>query len=487
MRTIIGWLLAIIFLISGCTFNVEVLTPGTPGPTPIPTQSVPSPIATITVEPFSPTHAPIELTPPALFYGAYVALDPVGSSAISFPEGTKQVYAIMNYQNMTQGMVVRREWYLDGTLWLMREEPWDFTKYGSSGTIRDISIYDWDYGLPNGVYQLRVFVDGVPQPIGVASTGQGQNWLDFEITSADRLISAKSSPDSKWSVYLYNSNRLVLRDSNGTSTELYTGLEIPYFTWFGDSKHVLFVDRDRSEQITRTTIGIRDQLWLVDIPSGIKRRLYDSDTSFTGTAGPMPSFEGNYIAAIEGSNFFDACFVDKRMIFFEIASDFNSATVIKQQDFPGVPVFDDSTVYPKEDGGWQSGNVFRVQMDGTCYADQTKMGTYLFNVPNRTASMQLTAGDLGWGAIHGKVTDAATGAPIANATVTCEQHSYTPSTPCSGSSTTSADGSYIFNTVYFHDTDTIKLTVQATGYQTKEVTQSFFTFNDWEANITLNR
>ena len=50
-----------------------------------------------------------------------------------FPAGTKQVYAVWNYMNMRAGMTVKREWYLNGQLWLTREEEWDFAKYGEHG------------------------------------------------------------------------------------------------------------------------------------------------------------------------------------------------------------------------------------------------------------------------------------------------------------------------------------------------------------------
>ncbi|HET9908051.1 MAG TPA: carboxypeptidase regulatory-like domain-containing protein [Anaerolineales bacterium] len=97
------------------------------------------------------------------------------------------------------------------------------------------------------------------------------------------------------------------------------------------------------------------------------------------------------------------------------------------------------------------------------------------------------AGDLGFGKIHGKVTDDVTGAPIAGAVITCEHHSFTSPATRSGTAMTDANGMYKFENVYFHDTDTIKLTVQATGYQTQEISSAFFRMAELEANVTLNR
>jgi hypothetical protein len=88
--------------------------------------------------------------------------------------------------------------------------------------------------------------------------------------------------------------------------------------------------------------------------------------------------------------------------------------------------------------------------------------------------------------IHGTITDAATGVSISNASVTCEQHSYTAPTPCSGTVPTNADGTYVFNNVFFHDTDTITLTVQANGYQTQKFSTNSFTTNDWKLDLKLD-
>lgn len=63
--------------------------------------------------------------------------------------------------------------------------------------------------------------------------------------------------------------------------------------------------------------------------------------------------DSHYIASIEGSDFEDACFVDSSLIFFELASDLRNATIMKQEQFSGVPDAPDSSVYPVEAGAWQ--------------------------------------------------------------------------------------------------------------------------------------
>jgi len=106
-----------------------------------------------------------------------------------------------------------------------------------------------------------------------------------------------------------------------------------------------------------------------------------------------------------------------------------------------------------------------------------------------STDVPLIPGDFGWGNIHGKITNAFTGAPIVGAIVTCEYRSYSSPSPCSGTATTDEDGKYVFESIYFHDTDSIKLKIQATGYQTHEITLvvSSFAMPNMEANFNLNR
>jgi hypothetical protein len=217
------------------------------------------------------------------------------------------------------------------------------------------------------------------------------------------------------------------------------------------------------------------------------------DSPFQGYGGPQPSLDGKYIAGLIGSGFGDACFVDKRLIFFELANDFKSAKPIEQKSFIGVPSAADSVVYPLAEGSWWVGNQYLVTLNGTCGMDTSLLGPFVFDVPGLKANPQstlatpLSVGDLGWGEVHGVVADAVTGNAIAGATVTCEHSSYTSQAKCSGSQVTEIPGVYIFQQVFFHDTDRIKLTVTAPGYQPQEFIQNFFTTNDLTVNFALVR
>jgi len=494
MKKIFVFLLIVAALISGCSFNVEVITPA-PGQSDItpPANVVASPIATISATVELP---PVGFTPVSsdpVFYAAAVSLNQNGVPArIAFPTGTKQVFAVWTYQNMRAGLTIKREWYLNGEPWLFREEPWDFAKYGAAGIMTDISIYDFEVGLPAGLYEIKVYIDNIVQPIGPNTPGGPGTFLIFEILR-DEFTTDVVSPNSQWSAGVSFGNRLVIRDVTGAPTEIFAGREIPYLSWFPDSQHVLFVDRDRSQQQQGTDIGVRDDLWIADVQTGKTNLLYKNESAFRGFGGPVTSPDGKYIASLEGSGYGDACFVDSKLIFFEVAGDYKSAKAIKQEKFTGIPASVDGVVYPVRDGIWQNNTQYLVTLDGTCSVDKSKIGPYLFNVSNLTAakssssSSPLIAGDLGWGTIHGMIIDSVTHAPVDGAIVSCEHHSYTSPVTCSGTATTNAQGIYTFGNVFFHDTDTVKLTVQVNGYQEFEYTQNFFSRNDLEANISVTR
>jgi carboxypeptidase family protein len=99
------------------------------------------------------------------------------------------------------------------------------------------------------------------------------------------------------------------------------------------------------------------------------------------------------------------------------------------------------------------------------------------------------AGDLGFGKISGKVTEAVTDVSIAGATVTCKHFSYTSkeSDRCNRNTTTGSDGTFLFENVFFHDTDTITLIVEATGYQPASMKYASFTQPVLEADIQLSQ
>jgi hypothetical protein len=102
-----------------------------------------------------------------------------------------------------------------------------------------------------------------------------------------------------------------------------------------------------------------------------------------------------------------------------------------------------------------------------------------------TITKTAIVGDLGWGTIHGRVTNAATGEPIVGARVACQHSSYTSTALCNSSVVTAEDGTYAFPESFFHDTDRVQLEVQAQGYTTQITNVNFFASPWLNANFAL--
>ena len=491
MKKISVLVLIIILSLSSCSFDVQVVTPGASQPSPeAVTQSAETPVATVSLIAATPVVGFTPVTSEPVFYGAYISDVQGGEQGHSaFPAGTKQLFAHWHYQNMREGLTITRKWTLNGEPWLTREEAWDQAKYGASGILQDVSIQDFEAGLSSGVFQLRVYIDDVLQPIGVVFNGQPETWIRFEIYPNESETGV-ASPDNLWSAFILNGSQLMARDLNGTRIELHTGNHINSLAWLPDSRHLLFLDRDPLGPPIGPAGSRPGELWIVDVQSREVRSLYKSDTALGDAGGLMVSPDGHYVAGLEGSGYGDACFLDAQMIFFEIGIEYQNVKAIKQNQFAGIPTAANGMMYPPMIGSWQSNTQFRLALNATCDIDQALSGFYVFDLAAVKATRETTPlamGDLGWGKVHGIVTDAATSQPIVGATVTCEQSSYGTQIKCAGSVLTEALGVYIFQNVFFHDTDTIKLTVTAPGYQSQEFTQSAFQLADMERNFSLNK
>jgi hypothetical protein len=134
---------------------------------PIPTSTLPfvieepikTPVESNTSQPPTPSSA--WFSPTISFY---LEPDPQKSQRV-YPSGIRQIFAIWDYANMKEGLVFRREWYIDEELILAQEEKWDFSRYGSKGTISDVTIHNFEEGLEPGLYSLRLYINGQEQTL----------------------------------------------------------------------------------------------------------------------------------------------------------------------------------------------------------------------------------------------------------------------------------------------------------------------------------
>jgi hypothetical protein len=91
-----------------------------------------------------------------------------GTPATQFAEGTEEVFAIFDYSSIPLRAQMRRRWWRNDALIVDRTEAWDFDRYGTSGTVRDISLFDRINGLSSGEYDVEITIVGQP---GVIVTG----------------------------------------------------------------------------------------------------------------------------------------------------------------------------------------------------------------------------------------------------------------------------------------------------------------------------
>ena len=379
MKKLSACFMLIAFILPACTFNVVVLTPEPLTSTLVTlTETIaftPTSIATVTVTE-TPSTTPTQASQTPQFSNVRFTVD-VSSNIYQtiFPARTRRIYAVWDYQNMREGLIIRRDWYLNDELWIPRQERWNFSKYGANGTIKDIAVFDLDVGLDSGDYRLELYIDMQPQSIG------GISWPSFTI-SEPKSEARVTSPDGQWVADADDPQALLVRNTGRDVRQVFSGNEITNLAWLPDSQHIVFVDRDRSQQQTPTELGIQDDLWIVDILSGELHLLYQNTVAF-GEFSFSP--DGHYMASIEGSGFADACFVDSHLIFFELASDFRTARSIKQEQFSGISAAQDTVVYPVEKGTWQNETKYLVPLNGTCNFDQNLVGTYVFNLSEMQA------------------------------------------------------------------------------------------------------
>ena len=107
------------------------------------------------------------------------------------------------------------------------------------------------------------------------------------------------------------------------------------------------------------------------------------------------------------------------------------------------------------------------------------------NTPPAWATIFPSAGDLGWGSVYGIIVDGITGLPIQGATVTCEHISDSSPYLCNGVTTTNSAGAYLFDEVFFRETDRITLLVEAPGYVPLLFELASFTRPGSETNLGL--
>lgn len=300
--------------------------------------------------------------------------------------GTGRIYAVFDYTDMDSTMTVRRVWYRNGAEWITREDKWSFDKYGSAGTIKDISVFDEAIGLQPGEYSLSLYIDGTLQDFGEGSSNLEKS--SFWIFPSD-VQSAISSPDGSLSARVQRGGHLIIESQDGRDRELVVTQEISGIAWFPDSRHLVYTDRDRSKQVNATEDwGITHKLWALDIETGERHLIGTSGENFHH---PVISPNGRYIAVLAGNTFGDACLASPTLSILELDSELRRQAVYVISDFSGLPYSSPGNygIYPTDHtspGHWEGDQSFVTSLWWVCLtADNSPNGTYLLDLGKREA------------------------------------------------------------------------------------------------------
>lgn len=122
------------------------------------------PTATAIVTPGAVGAAAAPTTSPAVSTGGFSHLRfaPAadGTAQNEYPAGTEVVFALWDYDGLSEVDRIRRIWFRDDQIWITREESWNWDEYGSAGTVRDISIFDNEGdGLQPATYRLQLYLN----------------------------------------------------------------------------------------------------------------------------------------------------------------------------------------------------------------------------------------------------------------------------------------------------------------------------------------
>ena len=340
-----------------------------------------------TVEPAIITPTPTSTSIQPRFYNLRFSNQP--DAAISqrfYVEGTTRVYALWDYANMKSDLTIRRVWYLNGQEWIVREETWDYVRYGEKGTIRDVSIFDEEIGLQAGEYALTIFINGVAQDLGDGTTFQERAgfWV-FESDIRDSI----ASPNKVYTAYVIKGGHLLIEDANGKRRELVITQEISDIAWFPDNQHLVFTDRDRSKQVNEVeNIGIAHKLWILDIISGERHLIGTIGENFHS---PQVSPNGRFVAVLAGPTFREDCQASPTLAFLELDYEYRRQAVYLLSDFSELPFSEPEVyrVYPIDStrpGRWESDTRLIVALWWSCLdTNPNPNGTYLLDFETKIA------------------------------------------------------------------------------------------------------
>lgn len=179
-------------------------------------------------------------------------------------------------------------------------------------------------------------------------------------------------PDGNGIGFITGDGGLTWMDEDGSTYTIVSATQLPGnsaihdFDWFPDSHHLAYTLATDipSETGTPDPAAIRGpdySVWIASLaspdPVKLADQLHDVDVS--------P--DGKMIAALQGSGFADACFVDSRLRLLQVMDDRKSVLFMDLAGFVGYPeVSQDQSFYPRRNLTWVSDQLGLVEFDLTC-------------------------------------------------------------------------------------------------------------------------
>lgn len=337
----------------------------------------------------SPSSSPVGTLEPVPVFTSlrFSTSNDVAVSDRFYPAGVNRIYAVWDYANMREGMSVQRIWTLNGAVYANRKETWDYARYGSDGTVRDVSIFDENIGIQAGEYTLDLYINGVLQDMG--NDPYNQEISHFWVFPPE-VRDPVASPNKTYTAFVRSAGQLVVEDPNGNTRELAVTQEISSLLWFPDERHILYEDRDRNAQIRPDQDwGISHKLWILDIVTGEQHVIGTTGEDFHS---PVISPTGRFIAVLAGDTFQNNCLASPSLSIIELDSELRRQAVFTIKDFTGLPEGQPNTygIYPiigSAPGRWEDDDRLISGLYWICVAANNRPpdGMYLLNLTQMRA------------------------------------------------------------------------------------------------------
>lgn len=371
--------------IHGCTPVSSTVAAPTPTNPPKPPTVTPAPVASATIPPptLDPgqTDIPSELVSDQRFSEIYFTDSPARFLRETiFPLGIQEVFAVWHYVDMQPRDFIRQVWLHNGTVWIQREEAWDYDEYGSTGWMTDVSIHDYVDGLPTGNWELQVYVNDVLQ-----TSTESVHTFRVELIREWQT----RSPDGTHMALVENKNALVVDGQTIAIADPDTDNQLGRFDWYPDSQHLFYTEKLRDIEWISGPRGPRYKLWVVNVANG-DLTLVAGEEDYVHT--PVISPDGKHAAVVQGNGFGDACSPGWTLGIVSIRDDLTLSDPVLIHEYTGFSDAFDS-VYPmnapdlERPGKWEDAEHLVVALNFTCTdldSVATLPGIYRINITDHT-------------------------------------------------------------------------------------------------------